>query len=173
MRGEWGGSQRAELVYSGCQMSQIILGNKTLVCPDPGMLGHFEKVPRGEKGPKESHQTVLKALEEWAVLLQVKDVTSKTWPSLAPQSPLAGSIGGPESLVWPQRRVVNTVNYLIRPRRLWHNKPQTYLNENSTGPQTGLELGTRKSCPVGADLTLNPPHGYACWKLSWRRGGLI
>lgn len=66
------------------------------------------------------------------------------------------------------RGVVNTVNYLIRPRRLWYNNPQTYLNENSTGPQTGLGR-TRKSCPMGADLTLNPPHGYACWRLSWTR----
>lgn len=86
--------------------------------------------------------------------------------SLAYSHHWPGASEGPGRLVLTQGRgVVNTVNYLIRPRRLWHNKPQTYLNENSTGPQTGLGR-TRKSCPVGADLTLNPPHGYACWRLS-------
>lgn len=75
--------------------------------------------------------------------------TSMTWPKSGLQSPLAWSIGGRSFGFDPGRGVVNTLNYLIRPRRLWHNKPQTYLNENSTGPQTGLGR-TRKSCPVGA-----------------------
>lgn len=63
------------------------------------------------------------------------------------------------------KRVVNTMTSIIRLRRLRHSDPQTYLNENPNGPRTGLGK-IRKSCPVGAGLRLNPPHGPAYLGLS-------
>lgn len=55
--------------------ARLSWATKHLFCPDLQCLGHFEKVPRGEKGPKESHQTVLKASRAIGLCsFKVKDV---------------------------------------------------------------------------------------------------
>lgn len=146
-------------------------GQQNTCLPRSGMFGALWESPKGRKRSKRESPNCSEGFKSnRAVLLQGQGC-GLVWlgQSLAYSHHWRGASEGPGHLVLTQGRgVVNTVNYLIRPRRLWHNKPQTYLNENSTGPQTGLGR-TRKSCPVGADLTLNPPHGYACWRLSWRR----
>lgn len=76
------------------------------------------------------------------------------------------SLKGPGGLVLAGgKRVMNTMTYITRLRSLRPSNPQAYLNENPTTPRTGLGK-IRKSCPMGAGLRLNPPHGPAYLGLS-------